>query len=426
MNFNVERIKHKNSFLLLLIFLVLQVLFSFVIKDLYVFKKASVSLTLFYEFDILKFALSFSLVILSLLMLVSAKIKDFLYIILVLILIFFVFPSAILFANVKNVDYRILLSHSILFSMTILIGKIRIKIPSYTLSISTSQKLLFYAILIGILPFIILYLPYINLKNLFFLEIYETRTLMNSAINNLYINYTYSWFNKILIPALVVFGLYFRNKLIVLSSVFLLVFLFLCGAHKAVFIGLVMVLILYKYDYKKKANYFIKFILLVSLLSLFISVVFNNDFLTVLSVRRTIFLPSLLDILYFDFFDHNHLYWSEIFNGIIIEYPYEHRHSYEIGKAYFGTIIWNANNGIVSDGFMNYGMLGVIINSFIFSLYFSVINQLNISSKFFGVFFLLFFVIISSSLPTVMLTHGGFLLLIVSFVILKNTNKKMN
>ncbi|WP_299430992.1 hypothetical protein [uncultured Maribacter sp.] len=164
----------------------------------------------------------------------------------------------------------------------------------------------------------------------------------------------------------------------------------------------------------------------VSLISLIISVVFNNNFLMVMSIRRTVFLPSLLDILYFNFFEENHLYWSETFNGVFFNYPYKHPHAFIIGEKYFGTIIWNANNGVISDGFMNFGMLGVFINSILIALYFSFLNQLNISSKFFGIFFLLFFVIISSSLTTVMLTHGGILLLFVSFFILKNSQSKMN
>lgn len=421
----VERIKYNNAFLLLTLFFVLHICFYASIKELYAFRKAEISADFYYSFNVFKFFTGLLFTILFILMVTAAKIKDFLYIILVLILIFFVFPSAILFANVKGIDYRIFMAHGIFFLLVLVIGKIKIRIPSSTFNISLSQKILFYTILIGIIPFVILYSPYINYNNLFLKEIYETRALMNSRINNVYTSYTYSWFNKILIPSLVVFGLYFKNKLIVVSSVLILVFLYLCGAHKAVFIGLLMILILYKYDYKKKANYFIKFILGISIISLLVSVVFGNDFLMIMSIRRTIFLPALLDVLYFDFFDKNHLLWSETFNGLIINYPYEYSHSYVIGERYFGSKEWGANNGIISDGFMNYGMIGVLINGFIVALYFSLLNQLKINSKFFGVFFLLFFVMISSSLTTVLLTHGGFLLLLMSFLVLKNTKEKM-
>ncbi len=421
-----DKIKLYNSLLLIILFIVFQMCFSFVLKDLHVFKKAEESASLLYEFSISKFIIIFFIVAFLIYSNLVLKMKGFLYIITVLVLIFFVFPSAILFSNIRDLDYRIFLSHSLFFTIIMIIGKIKIKIESKTLNLKQSKNVLLYGILVGMIPFFVLYFPHINFNNLLLKEIYETREQIISSVDNFYTNYTYSWFNKTLIPCLVVFCLFFKKKQELIVAIGLLVFLFLCGAHKAVFVGLFMVLILYKYNYKKKANYFIKFMISVSLISLIISVVFNNNFLMVMSIRRTVFLPSLLDILYFNFFEENHLYWSETFNGVFFNYPYKHPHAFIIGEKYFGTIIWNANNGVISDGFMNFGMLGVFINSILIALYFSFLNQLNISSKFFGIFFLLFFVIISSSLTTVMLTHGGILLLFVSFFILKNSQSKMN
>ncbi len=421
----IEKTKAQNFLLLLLLFVVFQICFSLVLKNLYIFEKASLATHLRYKFQFIRFVFSVVVVASLAVLTIAVRIKDFLYIVVILILIFFVFPSAILFANIQYLDIRIFGSHVLLFMATLVIGKIKIKISSKSISIKQSKKLLLYTILIGVIPFLVLYLPHINLKNLLLKEIYETREFMTFQVNNIYTNYTYSWFNKILIPILFVFGLYFRNRSTVVVAALLLIFLFLCGAHKAVFVGLIMVLVLYKFDYRKKANYLIKLIIAVGLGSLVLSLVFNNDFAMVMTIRRAIFLPALLDVLYFDLFDGNHLYWSETFNGLFIEYPYKYSHAYIVGEAYFNDIKWGANNGIISDGFMNFGMWGVHINIVIISIYFSVLNQLNISSKFFGVFFLLFFVIISSSLATVMLTHGGILLLLVSFIFLKNTKEKM-
>ncbi len=412
--------------LLLALFFIFQVCFSLVLKNLYIFEKASLEAGLEYKFNFIRFVPALLLVLANVVLTMVVRTKGFLYIILVMILIFFVFPSAILFANIKNLDFRIFLSHEAFFLTALWIGKVRIKISSKSLGIDQSRKLLLYTIVIGVIPFLVLYLPYINLKNLFLQEIYETRALMVAKVNNIYTDYTYSWFNKILIPILFVFGLYFRNRKTVLISIFLLIFLFLCGAHKAVFVGLIMVLILYRFDYYKKAQYLVAFIIIVAIGSLGLSLLFDNDFAMVMTIRRTIFLPALLDVLYFDLFDGNHLLWSETFNGLFIEYPYEHSHAYIVGEVYFKDVKWGANNGLISDGFMNFGMIGVFINVLIVSFYFSVLNQLNISSRFFGVFFLLFFVIISSSLSTVMLTHGGILLLLGAFVFLKNTRDKMS
>jgi len=421
----VNKTKGENFLLLLALFFILQLCFSLVLKNLYIFEKASLEGDLEYEFHFLRFVLAFFIILSNILLTIVVRSKGFLYIILALILIFFVLPSAILFANIKNVDFRIFLSHEIFFLVTLAVGKLKVNIASKTLGLNQSRKLLLTIIVFGIIPFLVLYLPHINLNNLLLKEIYETRALMVTKVNNLYTNYTYSWFNKILIPILFVFGLYFRNRKTIVISILLLIFLFLCGAHKAVFVGLFMVLILYKFDYLKKTKYLISFIIAIAIGSLVLSLVFDNDFAMVMTIRRTIFLPALLDVLYFDLFDGNHLLWSETVNGLFMEYPYKHSHAYIVGEVYFKDIKWGANNGLISDGFMNFGMIGVFINVLTISFYFSMLNQLNISSRFFGVFFLLFFVIISSSLTTVMLTHGGILLLLGSFLFMKNTKDKM-
>lgn len=425
MTIGVDKIKFQNFLLAIALFVVLQLCFLFTIQYLYVFKIAEISTGISYKFSWLKFLGSLLIIIMFCSIILANKMKGFLYIQSSLILLFFVFPSAILYTNVANIDARIFLSHILLLGIILLIGKIKIKISTRTLGLNQSKKTLFYTVLIGLIPFLILYGPHINLDNLLLKDIYETRELLSAKINNLYTNYSYSWLNKVLIPALLVFGLFFKERFLIIFTSIALIFLFLCGAHKAVFIGLIIVLILYKFDYIKKTNYFIKILLIISALSLVSSVFFNNDFIAVHTIRRTMFLPALLDILYFDFFNGNPLLWSESFPGIFKNYPYDYSHSYIIGEKYFNSIEWGANNGIISEGFMNFGIYGVLINSIIIGLYFSIINQLNISSKFYGVFFLLFFSLISSSLPTVLLTHGGFILILVSFGLLKGTDKKM-
>lgn len=420
-----DKIKYSNLKLLGALYVLFLVCFSLVIKDLYVFLKASETAGLVYDFSFLKFSLTSLLVLLNVFVLSSIQLKDMLYAVLVLVLVFFVFPSAVLLINVKGVDVRIFLSQNLFFWIILLTGKVKIKISSKKTSVKSSKNLLLFVVLIGIIPFVILYLPYINLENLLLRNVYKTRELMGLRVSNFYTDYTYSWFSKLLIPALLVFGLFQKSKTTIFIGVFSLVYLYLCGANKAVFAGLIMVLVLYRFDYRKKMNYFLLFLIGVSLLSLFSSLVLENNDLMVLAIRRPFLLPGLLDILYFDFFDSNYLYWSETITGSFIEYPYDRPHSFVVGMEYFEKAVWNANNGIISDGFMNFGMIGVVINALVIGIYFSILNQFNISGKFFGLIFLFVFSLISSSLTTVLLTHGGIILLLLGVFVLKDTRKQM-
>ena len=153
--------------------------------------------------------------------------------------------------------------------------------------------------------------------------------------------------------------------------------------------------------------------------------VINNESLLPLSIfaRRAFFVPSLLDSFYFDFFEDIPLYWSGSIGRNFIDYVYDKPIPYIIGEVYFSDPEMAANNGIVSDGFSNAGFLGVIINGLFLGFYMSVIKSLNISHKFYGLYFLLLISIISSSLPVVLLTHSGIALLIFALIFQKNTSK---
>lgn len=425
MIYSISKIKFENLKLLMGFYLLLGLCFTLVVKDFNAFTKVRYTAGLAYEFNFVRFLISFSIVFINSVLINTLKMRDFLYAILVLFMIFFILPSAVLFVFVNKIDGRIFLSQNILIFSVLLIGRINMKINSNKISIKSSRLILMFLVIVGTIPYVVLYLPYINLNNLFLQEIYETRELMLSRVNNTYVNYSYSWLNKFIIPCLLVFGLYFRNRATIILCVAILLFLYLCGANKVVFVGLFMVLILYKYDYLKKINFFLKFIIGLSMVAFFLSYVFSNDLVMLMAVRRPLFLPSLLDILYFDFFDNNFIYWSESITGKFIEYPYDRPHSFMVGERYFEKSEWNANNGVISDGFMNYGLVGVLINSITIGMYFSFLSQLNISSKFFGLVFLFVFLLISSSWTTLLLTHGGLVLLILALFFMRDTQNTL-
>lgn len=417
----IDRVKSSNFILFIFLYLLIFISLVFVVRYEYAFVKAN----LIYIISYSNSAIAFVCVLISALILTFIKIKDFLYSVSSLILIFFVLPSAALFSIIEEIDSRILISHVLLLICVILIGQIKIKLKTKKLEVSQSIFILKIILIAGMVPFVVLYTPYINLRNLLLIDVYETRALIESTITNVYTSYTYSWFNKFIIPCLLVFGIYYRNRITIIICIVSLIFLFLCGAHKAVFFGLIFMFLLYKYDYLFKINYLLKILIGISLLALSMSLAFKSDFLMTLSIRRALLLPGLIDVIYFDFFNGNFLYWSESLNGLFMDYPFKMSHSYVIGEKYFNDPSWGANNGIISDGFMNFGMTGVIINIVIISFYFSLLNQLNISPKFFGLFFLFVILILSSSLTTVLLTHGGMVLVLLSFFFMKNTNEQM-
>src|SRR5690606_2655218 len=142
---------------------------------------------------------------------------------------------------------------------------------------------------------------------------------------------------KYILPSILVFGLAYKKRTVVFGSVLAMVFLFLCGANKAVYFGIFMVIVFSFGDHFSKIKYFLLFVVLVALFGLFAFYAFDNTEIIRLSIRRLIFVPPLLDIVYFDFFENNHLYWSESIMSAWIEPQYYLHHSYLIGEKYFNS-----------------------------------------------------------------------------------------
>ncbi len=131
------------------------------------------------------------------------------------------------------------------------------------------------------------------------------------------------------------------------------------------------------------------------------------------------FVPSLLDYSFFEFFNENYLYWSNSFLKGIVEYPYEMSSPRIIGLEYFEKEDMAANNGLISDGFSNAGSIGILISIFLFNSFMLIIKNSNIDSRFFGIFFFVLYGFLTTAISTVFITHGGLLLLLISFFLLR-------
>ena len=221
---------------------------------------------------------------------------------------------------------------------------------------------------------------------------------------------------------IIVFGLELKKKLWVFVGVLYLVLFYLFGAHKSVYAGLLVVFIFYRFNYAQSVKYIVKYSSL-ALVAFILLAWANLDYPWILTFRRIHFIPTLLDICYVDFFDGQPLYWSESVLKKFVSYPYDVRVTKIIGDVYFNRPDMSANNGLVSDGFMNFGSLGVLINIFLVASYFMLLNSLKIPAKYFGLFFLVILSFISSSLFTVLLTHGAFVLLLIAVFLLNDKTR---
>ncbi|WP_282160170.1 hypothetical protein [Ulvibacterium marinum] len=412
--------------MLLLYYIVLSYLnFSFII-DANSYLPVAYNTESTFEFLGGRFLLVTLVLLCNLLIINFSKVSDFGYAILILILIFFVIPSGLLYASNEIIPEKIFFLNNLLFYSICFFLKINWKINTPILNKGQAAKVLLIITAIGVIPFIYLYGPYIDLSNLLLINIYKTRALVEMNIQNSYTAYTYSWYSKIILPVILVFFIYFRSRTGLIVSFAFLLFFYLCGAHKTVFLGTIAILVFYKFGYLKKTFLLVSFLCIVGVMGLLFRYIFEWDYFATLTLHRIFMLNALLDYCFFDFFNNNPIYWSDSFMASFIEYPYDILPSNLIGREYLNNAKMYANTGIIANGYKNAGITGTLINIFIVSVFLSFMNSFKISPKFFGLFLLLMFTFTNASLAGSILTHGLLVLFVICMYVLRNTQYSLN
>jgi len=399
-------------------FLLLLLIYHFKIKHYFYWNYIAILKGSEFDFSLGRLAVAGVLFIFNLYILSRINKQALLYTVMAVFFALLTVPSLVAFTSKGMNPISLIFYHQLFFVLLYGVGRIRMdvsKIP--VLRKHQALYALFILTTLGIIPYLIVYGPYINLKNLALIEVYETRRAI-LEFSNPYFGYTYSAFTKIILPLLIIFSLELKNKLILIISILYLILFYLFGAHKTVYLGLIVIFLFYWTTYFRAAYLLIKYSIVLIVIAMILAL-FDFDYLWILTIRRVHFIPTLLDICYVDFFEGQPLLWSESVLSNIVLYPFDVSHTNLIGSNYFNNPSMAANNGLISDGYMNWGGWGVLVNTILASVYFVLLNNLYIPSKYFGLFFLIIFSFISSSFTTVFFTHGAILLLIISLFLLR-------
>ena len=238
------------------------------------------------------------------------------------------------------------------------------------------------------------------------------------------VGYIFSPYVKVLIPLLIGFGMVNKKASLSLIGLGLMLIVFLMSPHKSIFFGaLVVVLFALLPTHRVQLSALLGAIICLTLTGMFLE---GKGVLEVSSllVRRVFFLPAYLNSCYLEFFAGENLYYSYGFMRHFMDYPFELEPAKLIGQAYFDSAKTNANNGILSDFVINLGYAGAFLGMVIIGLIFKFFDALDIHPKYFGLFFVFIFTLLSSGFTVVMITHGGMLLIVLSYFILSGTKRR--
>lgn len=181
------------------------------------------------------------------------------------------------------------------------------------------------------------------------------------------------------IPLIAIYRLY-QKKYVSTAFYIFVEFIQFCidGTKSTVF---TLVLGLAAYFLIKKGKTFITYIphglSIINILAILETKLFGTTFISLTVIRRTFFIPALLNYDFYEYFSVNgfDFYRQSILNRILGKSAYSLTLAQEIGLKYFGRSNYNANNGLFADAYANLGIVGVILMPIIIVVFFEVLRN---------------------------------------------------
>lgn len=278
--------------------------------------------------------------------------------------------------------------------------------------------------LIGLIPFIIFYGKYIDIKNLFLIDVYKTRALFRE-VGVSGIGYLIAPITRIICPILIAYSIKYNKRRYIIINLFIILYIYLCGAVKSILIGAVAVFVFYRGGYEEKPLIFVKIVLFLTLGGILIYFLNSNLFLLDGFVRRVFFIPPKLDAEYYRFFNNNNnTFWMHTAIGELLNKRSEILLGYDSLSMYVGEILmkkqgFNANVGVLTEGYVSMGYLGILIHSIIISWIYRLISIMNINPILYGIIFVYIYYLNTAFISPLLLTHGLLFLFLFSQLFLK-------
>jgi hypothetical protein len=296
-------------------------------------------------------------------------------------------------------------------------------------SLNFSVPVMAKALIVMVLSVFVSLIIFTDFKlNFNLMKVYELRA--ESDLDNMPLSgYLVNWTAKIFVPFLMLYYLYSATRSINIGFVVFtiaLILLFATTGHKdylfriPMMIGTVILL--------KSEQFYKNFVLtlaVITLTGLSLYVFLDNEYTSSFLVRRTLFLPAKISYHYYDFFTNNHVFLSNSLLKSYIDYPFDVETPRLIGAYYMGSVDTSANNGVVSDGYMHFGVAGIFLWGIflVFLLKFTdAISRGKVMLITWPLILLGYKTIIDGAFFTTLLTHGLLITLLVVYL-MKSENE---
>lgn len=258
------------------------------------------------------------------------------------------------------------------------------------------------------------------------MTVYDLREEAREFQINFFIGYLSTFADNIL-PILLVYYLFQKNHFyssIVALSIFInfgisgtkqVLFLFFFSVISYLFIKSFKPI-------KAYLGYFI-FLIIFCITEYFI---FGTWFASLFSLYRIFFIPAKLHFVYYNFFSVNELdYFRQSALKWLLNSPYKINIGFMMGEEDIGEIAARANNGLFSDAYFNFGILGIILFPIILVLILKLLDAAakDLSSKImFMIVITITFILLNLPFTTGLISAGVLPLIFLLYFIPRKSN----
>ncbi len=256
--------------------------------------------------------------------------------------------------------------------------------------------------------------------------VYAQRKTFNEG-GNMLTGYMYSSYANIICPFIIYYGVEKRMKILIIIGFLFGIYLGLISGLKSTFLNLGFITVFYFFNgtIKQKILGFSFGILLTLCVCLIINKSLPINLVNDLLVRRTMFTNPLITNGFFVLFEDDKMYWQHSLFKSISNYNGIHP-NFIVGNYLFGEESeTNANTGIIADGYTNFGIVGVLIYTYILAYVIFYLRSLNVNHKYIGIYIIMIMASIEMELTVMFLTHGLLVLIILSKTVFNRTYDKI-
>lgn len=274
-----------------------------------------------------------------------------------------------------------------------------------------TTKFIYYMFIINTLLILILCIYYNGFPTLKAFNLSKVYQIRENFYLPKIVNYLYSFEISFILPFLLVVYLYKKNYIKLIITIVVQLILYLIEGEKIILLSIGLVIATYlTYHYKKeKIEKIIPVALIIMCLISIIVFGFSekSDFVLAVFVTRLLIIPANLKFMHFDFFTTNPKIGivGTLLNTLFkFPDPYAGTLPYPnlIAGLYMGNYNMNSNTGMLSEGFIRFGYIGLLIIPIIMAIVLHIVNYgTKKNSKIF---------ILGISIFPIMMLNEGFLI----------------